>query len=142
MIFPKKGDIPVTAQISGSDLDGDNFFICWDRELIPEKISEVYLIDSPQNKKESKKEALKPINEQYQEMLDFFIEYLNYEKLGQIDNSHLVKADQNLTHYANDKDCIELAQIHGKAVDFPKTGFCPQVDPKLLVSTYPDFMEK
>jgi hypothetical protein len=31
IIFPKKGDIPVTAQISGSDLDGDNFFICWDR---------------------------------------------------------------------------------------------------------------
>lgn len=31
VIFPKKGEIPVTAQISGSDLDGDNFFISWDR---------------------------------------------------------------------------------------------------------------
>jgi hypothetical protein len=74
-------------------------------------------------------------------MLTFFIEYLNYEKLGQIDNSHLVKADLSI-NFANDKECIELAKIHGKAVDFPKTGFCPQVDPKLLVSTYPDFMEK
>ena len=35
IIFPKKGKIPVTSQISGSDLDGDNFFICWDKELIP-----------------------------------------------------------------------------------------------------------
>lgn len=38
-------------------------------------------------------------------MINFFIEYLNYEKLGQIDNSHLVKADQS-EHFANDKDCI------------------------------------
>ena len=30
VIFPKKGEIPITSQISGSDLDGDNFFICWD----------------------------------------------------------------------------------------------------------------
>lgn len=132
----------MTAQISGSDLDGDNFFISWDRELIPKKTADIYLIDNPLTKPESKKdEQLKPLSEQYEEMLDFFIEYLNYEKLGQIDNSHLVKADQS-EHFANDKDCIELAKIHGKAVDFPKTGFCPQVDPKLLVSTYPDFMEK
>ena len=74
-------------------------------------------------------------------MVHFFIEYLNYEKLGQIDNSHLVKADQSPS-FAKDKDCIELAKIHGKAVDFPKTGFCPHVDSKLLVSCYPDFMEK
>jgi hypothetical protein len=28
-------------------------------------------------------------------MVDFFVEYLNYEKLGQIDNSHLVHADMS-----------------------------------------------
>ena len=72
-------------------------------------------------------------------MVHFFIEYLNYEKLGQIDNSHLVKADQSV-NFAKDKECIELSKIHGKAVDFPKTGFCPHVDQRLLVSSYPDFM--
>lgn len=35
-----------------------------------------------------------------------------------------------------------MATIHGKAVDFPKTGFCPSVSPKLFCSEYPDFMEK
>ena len=34
-------------------------------------------------------------------MLDFFFEYINYEKLGQIDNSHLIKADQDETNYAD-----------------------------------------
>lgn len=60
-------------------------------------------------------------------MLDFFIDYVNYEKLGQIDNSHLIKADRDLKNYANSKDCKQLARIHGKAVDFPKTGYCPPV---------------
>ena len=45
IIFPKKGEVPVTSQISGSDLDGDNFFICWDKDLIPEKTEPIYLID-------------------------------------------------------------------------------------------------
>ena len=36
-MFPKAGDIPVTNQISGGDLDGDLYFICWDERLIPSK---------------------------------------------------------------------------------------------------------
>ncbi len=35
VIFPKKGRIPLTAQISGADLDGDTFFITWDSRLLP-----------------------------------------------------------------------------------------------------------
>lgn len=34
-------------------------------------------------------------------MMDFFFEYINYEKLGQIDNSHLVKADKDLMNFAD-----------------------------------------
>lgn len=53
----------MTAQISGSDLDGDNFFISWDRELIPKKTADIYLIDNPLTKPESKKdEQLKPLS--------------------------------------------------------------------------------
>ena len=39
------GRFPLTAQISGSDLDGDNFFICWDDRLIPKKAADANLID-------------------------------------------------------------------------------------------------
>jgi hypothetical protein len=35
IVFPQKGDIPITAQISGSDLDGDLYFLSWDSRLIP-----------------------------------------------------------------------------------------------------------
>ena len=42
-------------------------------------------------------------------MLDFFIEYLNYEKLGQIDNSHLIHADKDTLCYANNDICKKLS---------------------------------
>jgi RNA-dependent RNA polymerase len=35
IVFPKKGKIPITNQISGGDLDGDQYFVSWDDKLIP-----------------------------------------------------------------------------------------------------------
>lgn len=34
VIMSQQGDTPITSAISGSDLDGDNFWICWDENLI------------------------------------------------------------------------------------------------------------
>lgn len=51
MIFPQKGKIPLTAQISGSDLDGDNFFICWDQTLVPKEVRKAKTIDNPSEDK-------------------------------------------------------------------------------------------
>ena len=75
-------------------------------------------------------------------MLEFFVDYMNYDKLGKIANSHLVTADSDITNFANNSDCIRLAIAHGNAVDFPKSGYCPPIDEKLFVKDYPDFMEK
>ena len=121
-------------------MDGDNFFVCWDPRLIPKTVMDPNLIDEAP-KSASQSEAVKD-NVTYDMMLDFFIDYTNYEKLGQIDNSHLVHADMDLINYARNKNCQKLAEIHGKAVDFPKTGYCPPVSSDLFVSVYPDFMQK
>jgi RNA-dependent RNA polymerase len=55
-------------------------------------------------------------------MLDFFIEHMNNESLGRIDNSHLAIADQS-PQLANDPRCIKLAEMHAHAVDYAKTGY-------------------
>ena len=47
IVFPKKGKIPLTAQISGSDLDGDIFFICWEKKFIISKHQHCETIDDP-----------------------------------------------------------------------------------------------
>lgn len=37
IVFPKAGNIPITNQMAGGDLDGDQYFITWDKNLIPEQ---------------------------------------------------------------------------------------------------------
>lgn len=139
----RKGSTPITSAISGSDLDGDNFWICWDENLICIRDEEPFIHqdEKPKQKERPKKSCVD--NDDYKEMLTFFCDYMNYDLLGKIANSHLIKADQDLTKYAYNEECIRLAIAHGHAVDFPKSGYCPPIDEKLImVKKYPDFMEK
>jgi hypothetical protein len=75
-------------------------------------------------------------------MLEFFVDYINYDKLDKITNSHLVTADKDAISYANNPNCIKLADVHKIAVDFPTYGYQPSIDENLFVKEYPDFMEK
>jgi RNA-dependent RNA polymerase len=75
-------------------------------------------------------------------MLDFFVDFANSEKLGRINNTHTVHADQSPL-YASCKECKILATIHGDAVDYAKSGKAPEDVPRdLIIRAYPDFMEK
>ncbi|KAL4479119.1 hypothetical protein ABPG72_008949 [Tetrahymena utriculariae] len=163
LIFPSKGKEPITSQIAGSDLDGDCYFICWDQRFIPLQQKEPFNYDQDENgereeikqeeyEKEIKQKPNKiiqfktknPVKEnvdQNDQMLDFFIDFLNNENLGKIDNSHLVFADKSPL-YAEDPNCLKLASLHAKAVDYAKSGYSPKLPKNLAVKEYPDFMEK
>ena len=38
IVFPQKGEYPLSAMISGGDLDGDYYLLCWDPDLMPKKV--------------------------------------------------------------------------------------------------------
>eukprot|EP00117_Sycon_ciliatum_P026129 scpid27037/ scgid21522/ Probable RNA-dependent RNA polymerase 1 len=131
LVFPQVGTRPHTDECSGSDLDGDLYFVSWDPRLIPAENYEP--LDYTAGVPEENNEDISDPNT----MAKFFIKYLSGSSLGRISNAHLAQADKL---GAKDKTCIELAKHFSCAVDFPKTGKPPRVPNSCFPVKYPDFM--
>ncbi|XP_034921150.2 probable RNA-dependent RNA polymerase 1 [Populus alba] len=134
IVFPQKGKRPHSNECSGSDLDGDVYFVCWDPDLIP-----------PQTFPPMDYTAAPPTildhDVTIEEVQEYFTDYLLNDSLGIICNAHTVFADRDPL-MARSKECIELARLSSIAVDFPKTGVPAKIPQELRVKDYPDFMEK
>ena len=133
IIFPSKGKRPHPDECSGSDLDGDNYFVFYDNDLIPEKTVEPmsYLVE----KKEENKNPKFTIND----VIDYFAEYTNYNNLGLIGDAHLAISDKKT---ANSDISLRLAKKFSKAVDAPKTGEKITLDEDESPKEFPHYMEK
>lgn len=136
LVFPQKGDRPHTNEASGSDLDGDLYFVTWDSNLIPpSKTSWMPMDYAPVEAKSLPREVKHP------DIIDFFSKNMVTESLGTICNAHVVHAD--LSEYgALDEKCIKLAEMAAIAVDFPKTGKIVTMPFEYKPKMYPDFMGK
>lgn len=136
LVFPQKGDRPHSNEASGSDLDGDLYFVTWDENLIPP--SRRSWMPMAYTAAEPKLEPRKII---HQDIADFFVKNISNANLGVICNAHVVHAD--LSDYgAMDDNCLKLAELAATAVDFPKTGKMVNMPTSLKPKFYPDFMDK
>ncbi|XP_042505199.1 RNA-dependent RNA polymerase 6-like [Macadamia integrifolia] len=136
LVFPQKGDRPHTNEASGSDLDGDLYFVTWDENLIPpSKTSWLPMDYSPVEAKKL------PRAVSHLDIIDFFLRNMVTENLGVICNAHVVHADRS-EYGALDEKCIQLAELAATAVDFPKTGKLVTMPQALKPKMYPDFMGK
>ena len=133
IIFPSKGKRPHPDECSGSDLDGDNYFIFYDDDLIPKELFEPmsYLVD----KKEPKKDVAFTIND----VIQYFAEYTNLNNLGLIGDAHLALSDQL---GAQSPICIQIAKKFSKAVDAPKTGDKVILSEEETPKMFPHYMGK
>lgn len=80
IVFPTKGERDPASLMSGGDLDGDKFFVCWDKRVIPEAICEPY--GYPPAKEVTKR------NLTQEEMIRYFAFY-NNASLGKVKNLYL-----------------------------------------------------
>ncbi|VFQ84759.1 unnamed protein product [Cuscuta campestris] len=136
LVFPQKGDRPHTNEASGSDLDGDLYFVTWDESLIPPSRRSWPPMEYAAAQVQ---ELNRPITQQ--QITDFFVRNMVNESLGQICNAHVVHSD--LSEYgAFDEKCLKLAELAAIAVDFPKTGKMANMPPGCKPKLYPDFMGK
>ncbi|VDM39772.1 unnamed protein product [Toxocara canis] len=133
IVFPRYGPRPHTDEMAGSDLDGDEYIVIFDKDLFlndneeamhfPKSIAPDY--DTP------------PTTE---DMIDFFLKYLSQDSIGRMSNAHLIMSDRlGLFH----EICDGIARKCSIAVDFPKSGEPAEpLSPLEQSDVVPDFMQK
>ena len=136
LIFPSKGKRPHPNECSGSDLDGDYYFVFYDKDLIPkesnlmEPMNYIFDFKSLEKKKIS-------IND----VIDYFAEYINLNNLGIIGDAHLALTDQDNLG-AKGRIPMKLAELFSQAVDAPKTGLRIELNEEEQAKKYPHYMGK
>lgn len=126
--FSQKGARDLPSQLGGGDLDGDRYYIIWDREL------NIQIINPPADYPKVKPLDIGRIVRRT-DMTDFFIQFMETDQLGRIAIGHMVLADQR-ENGVLDIDCIKLAEMHSTAVDFSKTGIPVRHHLKLITKLY------
>ncbi|GME64289.1 RNA-dependent RNA polymerase eukaryotic-type [Neofusicoccum parvum] len=133
VVFPQTGDRDIPNMCSGGDLDGDDYLVVWDKELIPELVNYPPMDFTSPGKKFVDEVMMEDIAR-------FFVEYIKNDSLGRIANAHLASAD-----FADEgvmsKNCLALAELHSTAVDYPKSGVAAKMSSDMPPKQYPHFMQ-
>ncbi|KAI0204114.1 RNA dependent RNA polymerase-domain-containing protein [Astrocystis sublimbata] len=137
VVFPAKGDRDIPSMCSGGDLDGDDFFVLWDQELIPPERNHPPMIHEP-TQPVSLARDVRP-----SDLVSFFVTYMKNDSLSTIAHAHLAQSDR-LMNQGGPKHpiSVELAHLHSNAVDYPKSGQPAYLKASLRPRSYPHFMEK
>ncbi|CAG8532252.1 7758_t:CDS:2 [Ambispora leptoticha] len=114
IVFSQKGQIPVVNTMSGGDLDGDEFFVSFYKPIMPSRKHEPMRYDRP-----PRVELPRPVN--IEDVCDFFVDFMINDRLGSICNLHMAFADSHVNGVQSE-ECLLLANLASKAVDFNKTG--------------------
>ena len=136
LIFPSKGKRPHPNECSGSDLDGDYYFVFYDKDLIPKESNLMEPMNYIFDFKSLEKKKI-TIND----VIDYFAEYINLNNLGIIGDAHLALADQDHLG-AKGRIPMKLAELFSQAVDAPKTGLKIELNDEEQAKKYPHYMGK
>jgi len=131
IVFPVRGKRPLPNMLAGGDLDGDDYTLIWDRQLLPTDQAEPADYTTPTPVKVNKVTL--------DNVKDFFVDYIRNDILGQVSNAHLAHADRIGPRTS---ECTTLAHQASIAVDFPKTGVPAELPSELRPRRWPTFMGK
>jgi RNA-dependent RNA polymerase len=149
IVFSQRGDRPASHQISGSDLDGDEYAVIWHEDLVPLQTPNAtpYDYDSQGDPPLLKR----PVNRN--DINDIVLNIAESDYLAQLCTLHLAYADRfgvnsNVPPNNGVLSTIELAGAISEEVDSGKTGQHPlneieiKKQSEALGNKRPDFMQK
>lgn len=135
VVFSQQGYRDIPSMCSGGDLDGDDFLVIWDEQLIPP--------DSDWNETPMDFSGPEPVkmkrNVDIHDVVPFFVTFMKTDKLRSIATAHLANADR-FDDGIRSKRCLELAELHSIAVDYPKSGNAAPMRQELSPYKFPHFM--
>ncbi|OAX85437.1 hypothetical protein ACJ72_00162 [Emergomyces africanus] len=135
VVLPQTGDRDVSSMCSGGDLDGDDYVVIWDEDMLPRD-----WFHDPMDYS-----APKPVvmgrDVTVDDITKFYATYMQNDRLPQIALAHLALADFHENGVRNEK-CIQLAALHSAAVDYNKSGIPVNMTRDLKPRKWPHFMEK
>lgn len=135
LVLPQTGDRDISSMCSGGDLDGDDYVVIWDERLLPKIWNAGPMDYTPPTPTPLKRDVTQT------DITRFFVKYMKNDFLPKIALSHLAWADY-LDEGIRHEKCLELARLHSKAVDYPKSGQPAQMPKALNAKQWPHFMEK
>lgn len=137
VVLPQLGERDLANMCAGGDLDGDDFLVMWDPDLIPAPAFRHY---EPMDYTAPKPvKSYGPVTQS--DMIKHFCDYMKNDALGHIAVAHRAHADLSDMGVL-DPRCIRLAQLHSRAVDYSKTGVPAVMETNDRVSQYPHWLEK
>ncbi|KAI5995827.1 RNA dependent RNA polymerase-domain-containing protein [Pisolithus orientalis] len=135
VVFAARGTQSLPNSLGGGDLDGDLYEVMqYGPLLVPEHhnpaaypSTKPYRLDRPST---------------IHDVCDFIVEYINSDVVGLVSDKHIVIADQSKDG-SLDSACLKLAELHSRAVDYPKNGNKVELHhlPRSLVAFKPDWHE-
>ncbi|KAA1139129.1 hypothetical protein PGTUg99_036395 [Puccinia graminis f. sp. tritici] len=135
VVFSVLGKRSLPSCLGGGDLDGDLYSLITDPQMIPFQKD----ICSPGSYSPIQP-ILLPQPCTILDGIEFFLDYISSDLVGIIATRHLQIADQQTLGTLH-PDCLKLAELHSKAVDYPKTGVPVSIqDLPKVESAKPDFM--
>ncbi|GAM20144.1 hypothetical protein SAMD00019534_033190, partial [Acytostelium subglobosum LB1] len=140
VVFAARGSVPDFKQCSGSDLDGDRYFCCFDQDMLEHMDEHEPYIGSEDDGSASSDN--RPIDQTA--LMDQYMDSIQRGTLGQIALSHLAVSDY---HSPTHPLAINLAKQHYVEVDAPKTGVHAMLplEVEQVIGNYerfPSFMER
>ncbi|ROW10512.1 hypothetical protein VMCG_02136 [Cytospora schulzeri] len=136
VVFPQTGDRDIPSMCSGGDLDGDDYFVFWDKRLIPTEWNHPPM-DHDANSGTPTVEGSNDVS--IEDIARFFVQYMKNDSLGAIATAHFAQADHVGVKHPK---CIELAKLHSQAVDYIKSGTPAIMARHLRPQRWPHWMEK
>ncbi|KAK2731821.1 hypothetical protein FQN55_004435 [Onygenales sp. PD_40] len=131
--FSQFGNRDLPSMLSGGDLDGDLYNIIYDETLFP-----VLAYPPAEYPPVEENKLDRPVMRD--DIMDFFVTFMQQDQLGRIATIHQAIADQSPSGVFA-PDCLRLAELYSTAVDFSKSGVPVDLDRIPRFPRYrPDFM--